>query len=292
MQTQKQWAQGTSRRDLTIVNLGAGVQSTTMTLMAAAGLITPMPDAAIFADTAWEPKGVYDTLRWLSKVLPFPVRICRARGDASLRQDVIDGKDSYRKRDIVTIPVRVVNPDGSVGLTTRQCTREYKVRPIQKEIRTMLGYKPRARVKYGTVVEQWFGISTDEAVRMRDSMEHWSVNRYPLIELNMSRQDCLAWLYQHYPDLKTPRSACAGCPFRSNEEWLALKQDDRTAFDDAVQIDARMREPGYVGELKGVPYIHRSCQPLDVAVEQYERDKAMNPMLWNWGDECEGMCGV
>lgn len=44
---------------LTIISLGAGVQSTTMALMAAAGELEPMPDAAIFADTGWEPKAVY-----------------------------------------------------------------------------------------------------------------------------------------------------------------------------------------------------------------------------------------
>lgn len=122
------------KTELTILNLGAGVQSTTVALMAADGLIEPMPDAAIFADTMWEPRGVYDTLRWLSKTLPFPVRITARR---SLREDVILGKDSYHTRNIITIPLRIVNPDGTVGMTTRQCTREYKVRPIQKEIRTM-----------------------------------------------------------------------------------------------------------------------------------------------------------
>lgn len=32
-----------------------------------------MPDAAIFADTKWEPKKVHDYLDWLEKQLPFPV---------------------------------------------------------------------------------------------------------------------------------------------------------------------------------------------------------------------------
>lgn len=37
---------------LRVVSFGAGVQSTTMLLMAAEGLIGPMPDLAIFADPA------------------------------------------------------------------------------------------------------------------------------------------------------------------------------------------------------------------------------------------------
>ncbi len=39
-----------------IISLGAGVQSSAMALMAAKGEITPMPDAAIFADTQSEPR--------------------------------------------------------------------------------------------------------------------------------------------------------------------------------------------------------------------------------------------
>lgn len=48
---------------LRALSLGAGVQSTTMALMAAHGEIGPMPDCAIFADTGWEPRAVYDHLK-------------------------------------------------------------------------------------------------------------------------------------------------------------------------------------------------------------------------------------
>lgn len=281
----------TKKKALTIINLGAGVQSTTLALMASEGLVEPMPDAAIFADTAWEPRGVYDTLRWLSDILPFPVRVAQADERPSLRQNVLNGTDRYGHTRVV-IPVHVLNEDMSHGLTKRQCTGDHKVKPIRKEIRTMLGYKPRQRVKYGTRVEQWFGISTDEAVRMRDSREHWSVNRYPLIELGMNRQDCLDWFNEYYPGRHLSRSACAGCPFRTNDEWVNLKEQDPDAFEDAVQIDALMREQGYANLLKGTLYLHSSCQPLGEAIEAYEENKAMNPTLWNWGEECEGMCGV
>ena len=68
------------RRMMHIISLGAGVQSTTMALMAAHGEIEPMPDCAIFADTGDEPQAVYDHLAWLmsGNVLPFPelVRAC------------------------------------------------------------------------------------------------------------------------------------------------------------------------------------------------------------------------
>lgn len=48
-----------------VLSLGAGVQSSTIALMAAAGEITPMPDAAIFADTSAE-AGTVGTV-WLHR---------------------------------------------------------------------------------------------------------------------------------------------------------------------------------------------------------------------------------
>ena len=47
---------------LRALSLGAGVQPTTLDLMAAHGAVGPMPDCAIFADTGWEPRAVYEHL--------------------------------------------------------------------------------------------------------------------------------------------------------------------------------------------------------------------------------------
>lgn len=80
---------------LRVLSLGAGVQSTTLALMAAHGEIGPMPDCAIFADTGWEPKAVYEHLAWLMSpnVLPFPVHIVSA-GD--IRADLVAGAHGKR----------------------------------------------------------------------------------------------------------------------------------------------------------------------------------------------------
>ncbi|MBP2230768.1 3'-phosphoadenosine 5'-phosphosulfate sulfotransferase (PAPS reductase)/FAD synthetase, partial [Azospirillum agricola] len=63
----------TTTQPLRVLSLGAGVQSTTLALMAATAEVGPMPDCAIFADTEWEPHGVYEHLDWLETQLPFPV---------------------------------------------------------------------------------------------------------------------------------------------------------------------------------------------------------------------------
>ena len=49
---------------LKVLSLGAGVQSTTVLLMSLRGEL-PKLDAAIFANTQWEPQAVYEHLGWL-----------------------------------------------------------------------------------------------------------------------------------------------------------------------------------------------------------------------------------
>lgn len=80
---------------LRILSLGAGVQSTTLALLAAHGVVGPMPDCAIFADTGWEPKAVMDHLAWLMSpnVLPFPVHIVSA---GNIRDNLLDAASGER----------------------------------------------------------------------------------------------------------------------------------------------------------------------------------------------------
>jgi hypothetical protein len=118
-----------------ILSLGAGVQSSTMALMAASGEITPMPQCAIFADTQAEPKSVYAWLDWLENQLPFPVRRVTAgnlEADALRVRQRKDGKGSWVPSGV---PHYSINADGSKGHGPRQCTGDFKLNPIIKEQR-------------------------------------------------------------------------------------------------------------------------------------------------------------
>jgi hypothetical protein len=85
-------AEGAPRR--VILSLGAGVQSTTLALMAARGEL-PLPNAAIFADTGWESAATYAHLEWLTTELRgvLPVHVVRKerrdRGGAHIRDDAL-----------------------------------------------------------------------------------------------------------------------------------------------------------------------------------------------------------
>ena len=199
---------------LNIISLGAGVQSTTMALMAAHGEITPMPDCAIFADTGWEPKAVYDHLEQLVPLLSFPVHVVSA---GNIRDDLT----TQNKGRYAAVPFYLRDGDGNDGMGRRQCTHEYKLKPLMHKQRELLGVGRRDRIKKGSVTV-WVGISTDEAMRMKPTGRSWQVNRWPLIEKRVSRGDCLEWLkrngYSH-----PPKSSCIGCPFHSNGHWREMK---------------------------------------------------------------------
>lgn len=267
-------------RPLRVLSLGAGVQSTTIALMVAKGELESL-DAAIFADTQWEPAAVYSHLAWLTPLLPFPVHIVSA---GNIRENILARRNATGGH-FATVPWFVTNPDGSKGMGKRQCTSDYKLTPIMHKVRDLLGVDRRARIR-PDAVEQWVGISTDEASRMKPSRQRYIKVRWPLIERNMSRHNCLHWLERHgYPT--PPKSACVGCPFHDQKTWQRMRDQSPAEFADAVAIDEALRQ-GDARGMRGQEYMHSARIPLRLAVEL--KNQPEHPNLFE--NECEGMCGV
>ena len=154
-----------------ILSLGAGVQSSTMALMADQGAFGVKPDAAIFADTGWEPEPVLEHLEWLKTQLSFPIYIT-GKG-TSIRDDIVNAMGENGNR-FASAPFFTKNPDSKKkGMLRRQCTREYKITPIAAKTRRLVGLKKYARFPKGEHVEMWIGISTDEIQRMKPSRDWW-----------------------------------------------------------------------------------------------------------------------
>ena len=256
------------------LSLGGGVQSFTLALLVKEGLVPPV-DAAIFADTQWEPYWVYEQIEWLKSIVPFPILNVTA---GNLREDLVN---SYQTGDrFSSIPAFTPN-----GIGRRQCTNEYKIVPINRKKRELLGLKKGEKSK-GLMCETLIGISLDECQRMRDSVEKWNKNTYPLIDLGMSRNDCLTWLKKNnYP---IPRkSSCIGCPFHSNSEWRQIK-DDPDLWADACEIDHLIRD-GSIRNLKLPQYLHSDRIPLSEVDLSTPEERGQLNLFEN---ECFGMCGV
>ena len=266
-----------------VLSLGAGVQSSVMALMAAHGEIEPMPECAIFADTQAEPAYIYDWLDWLESQLPFPVhRVTRGNlGDDQQKMSHANDGTAYLRN---IIPAFTLNADGSTGMLLRKCTGDYKIQPIRKRTREIFESHDRKER-----ISQWIGISTDEASRMKPSGVKYIEHRFPLIETDMSRGHCLAWMNNRgYPMPK--KSACVFCPYQSDEQWgsrttqeiNSIKQLE-TEWNRLAKIDKRKTQT------RGIIRFHRSLKPIDeIDFGNDFRDAQVDL----FGDECEGMCGL
>lgn len=266
-----------------ILSLGAGVQSSTMALMAAHGEITPMPKCAIFADTLAEPKSVYQWLDWLDKQLPFPVH--RVKQGNGLVDDALRIRERRDKKGFWSpsgVPHFSRNDDGSVGHGPRQCTADFKIAPIMREAKRIM------KESFTTSVVQWIGISLDEAHRMKPSRQRYSKSIWPLIEKRMTRNDCLVWLKSHGLPIP-PRSACVFCPYHSDNEWRRLRDEEPEAFAQAAKFENDYQAAKSKGKLRMVPFLHKSCVPLPQVDFSTDEDHGQQVMF---GNECEGMCGV
>jgi len=252
-------------------------------LGAALGEITPMPDAAIFADTGAEPAHIYRWLDWLETQLPFPVyRIMHKDG---LLQNLVESINGGRFAGAPFF-TETENRSRDSGRLRRHCTREFKITPITQKVRELCGLKKGERAPKGEILAvQWIGISLDEIVRMKDPREKWLQHRWPLIEMRETRWHCLQWMKDHgYPE--PSKSSCTFCPYHDNAHWLDMKQNDPESWEQAVMIDEMVR-----GGVRGTTqklYVHRSMVPLREADLTTPESAGQMDML----EECDGMCGV
>lgn len=262
-----------------IISLGAGVQSSTMALMAACGEITPMPTCAIFSDTQDEPQEVYIWLDWLEKQLPFPIHRVTIGKLSELATRVRLSKKTGLNYMKPSLPV--YTSDGQrKGMMQRQCTLTAKIDPLNRKTKQIAGR--------GNKVTMWIGISRDEVVRMKPSREKNFTNTWPLVDLKMTREDCEKWMKEKgFPT--PPRSACTYCPFHSDAEWLRIKTDSPKEFQSVVELEKRVQLSfSQCTRLTGVPYFHSSRKPLN----EVDFSPKQNPQTDLFGNECEGMCGV
>lgn len=271
-----------------ILSFGAGVQSTTLLYLSLSGQL-PQVDHVIFADTGWEPAGVYAHAQRCAEMCSdagIPFHIVQ-RGN--LRADTIEAADRQARGErggmdaTIMIPLYARDESGSIGMMRRFCTSNYKVAPVMKKIQALR----RAEKKDGSLpdVSMWLGISLDEIERMKHSHKPWLAYRHPLAwELRWSRQRCLDWIAESGLPMP-PRSACIGCPYKSNAEWRHLRDRDPAGWRDAVALDEYVRSKTNNGTMTA--YLHRSGTPLATA-DLSEEPKPLFTML----DECDGMCGI
>jgi len=240
----------------------------------------PKADVAIFADTGDEPGWVYEHLEMLKAWSSIPIHVT---SKGRLSQDVEDRLTGKKKR-VAAIPAWTRGRDGREAPLRRQCTKEYKIEPLEKKVRELLGYKKYQRNRHK--VACLLGISTDEISRVKASCTHWITNLFPLIDAGLSRADCVRVIED--AGLPVPKtSACVFCPYHDDRYWLDLKANHPDEFARAVAFDRMIRDMSRTGIEQSV-FLHRSLRPLD----QIDFGQRLGlTVIDGFYAECEGLCG-
>lgn len=218
-------------------SFGGGVQSTAIAALVATGRL-PRPDLIIMADTGREASDVW---RYLDEVTTPLLALVGCKIDVA--PHALATVDLYSASGTLLIPAYT----GSGGRLPTYCSVEWKRRVVRRWLR-------RRGVKK---CDMWIGITTDEAHRAKDADVGWITHRWPLLDLNMSRADCLRVIADAgLPP--APRSSCWMCPFRGAEEWATLSDSDFAAAQ-ALDREIRERDPDVYLLRSGVPLTRQAA---------------------------------
>ena len=285
--------------NMKVINLGWGIQSFTLAAMVALGELEPV-DAAIHADTTHERSATYDFARcwtpWLQErgvnvvTVGDPEQAAKAQTqDSEAPFFTVKTQDDYGG---VFIPAHSDTDRG--GMLRRQCTNRWKIQPIRRWLQAQRLRRLEIRIaqrvfyglepKYETLepVEQWLGISLDEAERMKPSDVKYITHRWPLIERRMSRNDCIAWLGRH--DLEIPvKSACVFCPYHNRRAWWDMKRENGADWQKAVKVDEAIRKARPPYDL----FVHPDLIPLRDVKSPMDHGQ-----LEMFSEECSGYCFI
>lgn len=305
---------------ITILSLGAGVQSTALALMAERGIIDK-PVAAVFADTGDEPPSIHEHLERLKGMLSFPVHTVTYGG--GLGSDFLAALGGSTKRASQP-PFYVKAPDLS-----------------PEEILAVLA---EPEPKWNDFKEKWeataTNIDTGEVVDVseaiaedafNDAWNAWNIRRqkamkkyrggmlwractrdYKIMPIRRKVREIMA---EHgakhvrqqigISTDERQREKASGVKFITNthpllelgwsrrdcEAWLDMKENDPEQFERACQFDEAIREAqgkkvrgaGIVGQL----FVWRGYEPLRTASFK----KVAGQMDFGFEQECDGMCG-
>lgn len=215
-----------------IFSFGGGVQSTAALVLAARGELDFPTFAYANVGDDHEP----ETLDYVREVaVPFAasheielVEVTRG----GMNPTILAKLD--RSHRTIGIPMRM-DRTGAPG--RRGCTFDYKITPLVRLARER-GATREAPAIVG------LGITVDEIQRVRSAVDPKTPiqrREYPLVELGLTRQDCLNVISSS--GLPTPpKSACYFCPFHSLSQWRELRLKSRPQFDAAADLERRMQE--------------------------------------------------
>lgn len=223
--------------------------------------LVPVYDLVVFCDLGFEPT-------WVTKQVEFTRKACEWAG---LRFKVLesplykDFMENFGERRTISIPWWTLGDDGHKSKMPRNCTIDYKVEMISKYVRwELLGYRKgqRLRDEDKKAHEMHMGFSAEEARRCKESPNPMFVNRFPLVDMKLTRADNYAYIKDVW-GLDTKASACCFCPFHQNYFYQYLKENLPETYKKLVEVDNLLRDKNPKPPMEADLFISRSRKRLE-----------------------------
>ena len=255
-----------------ILSCGAGMQSSALHLMSCENALAkirgeppvwpqvPIYDISIFWDLGFEPP-------WVKKQVEFLANAGHSCGvplvilDSPLYTDFME---NFGERRTISIPWWTIKEDGHKSKMPRNCTIDYKVELISKYDRwELLGYKKgqRLREEDKKAHEMHMGFSAEESRRCKESPNPMFVNKFPLVEMRLTRADNFAYIKDVW-GLETKASACSFCPFHKNYFFKFLRENEPEQYAQVVGVDELLRDKNPKPPMDSDLFISRSRKRL------------------------------
>lgn len=206
---------------------GGGIQSTAIAVLIWQGVLRK-PDFAFMADCGFESQKTYEYIERVTKpkLAEVGVDFKLVKSSDYANVSIID------PRGYCNIPAFELKPDGHVSHYGTRCNGDWKQKVLKRWLRE----------QGVSFCIDWVGISTDEAHRGgKNTGLKWIENRYPLLELGLSRDDCRKLILDAGWEMPQ-RTSCIMCPQRSLFEWLRLKVECPEDFERACQIEEEIQK--------------------------------------------------
>lgn len=244
-----------------VFSYGGGVQSTAALVLAAQGRIDYQ--TFLFCNVGDDSEHP-DTLAYVEQVAkPY----AQAQG-----LELIELKRYWRQGEragqvstlygLLTDPKRV-SPGGipvrlqSGAPAMRACTNDFKIDIVDRWL------KEHGAKEQGAMVG--LGISSDEFLRARnDSGIEWKKLDYPLLDMRLTRQDCLN-IIESAGLPEPPKSSCWFCPYHSITAWRKLRDTRPDLFQKSCDLEALLRKRSHERG-RGELYMTDRRKPLAEAI--------------------------
>lgn len=191
-----------------ILSSGAGINSTAL-LVFLVNNNYPL-DEVVFADTGGEVPETYEHLKIVDSYLSkhgIPFKIVKSKNGTLYE----------------TCMRRKVTP----SQIWRWSTRDYKITPIHAHYRSLK-----------VPINQYLGISFEERSRRKEARVPYVKNIFPLVENELTRQDCIDIICLADLDFPMPvRSGCFFCPFNSLSRWKEMYEKHRDLYYKAMTLE-------------------------------------------------------